>query len=314
MKTLRTIIALGASAIILSGNAVAQNVPTVTLNNGAVMPLFGIGTYNQTNEQAYEGVKYALQHGYRHIDTAHAYGDEEGVGRAIKDSGVPREEIWVTSKLWMNDYGDGKTLEHIDEMLQRLGLEYLDLLYIHQPFGDLEACWKDMEKAVELGKVRTLGISNFDRDPSLIDKFATEMKIKPAILQLESHPYRQALDIKAQCEKYGIILEDWFPLGGQMSQGALFEDPVIKEIAAAHGKTPVQVILRWHIQDGRSAIPGSKTPSHIDENIDIFDFELTAADMQKLRSINKEDPFFKMPGQAVRQMSERNNVVPNFSR
>ena len=314
MKAIRTLLATVATLLLLGCSASAQQIPTVTLNNGAVMPLFGIGTYNQTNDQAYAGVLYALQHGYRHIDTAHAYGDEEGVGRAIKDSGVPREELWVTSKLWMNDYGDGKTLEHIDEMLARLGLEYLDLLYIHQPFGDLEACWKDMEKAVEQGKVRTLGISNFDRDPSLIDKFATQMKIKPAILQLESHPYRQALDIKAQCEKYGIVLEDWFPLGGQMSQGALFRDPVIMEIAQAHGKSPVQVILRWHIQDGRSAIPGSKTPAHIDENIDIFDFELTPEDMQKIRGINKEDPFFKMPGQAVRQMSESSSVVPDFSR
>ena len=273
MKAIRTLLATVATLLLLGCSASAQQIPTVTLNNGAVMPLFGIGTYNQTNDQAYAGVLYALQHGYRHIDTAHAYGDEEGVGRAIKDSGVPREELWVTSKLWMNDYGDGKTLEHIDEMLARLGLEYLDLLYIHQPFGDLEACWKDMEKAVELGKVRTLGISNFDRDPSLIDKFATQMKIKPAILQLESHPYRQA-----------------------------------------HGKSPVQVILRWHIQDGRSAIPGSKTPAHVDENIDIFDFELTPEDMQKIRGINKEDPFFKMPGQAVRQMSENSSVVPDFSR
>jgi len=118
--------------------------------------------------------------------------------------------------------------------------------------------------------------------------------------------------IQAQCEKYGIVLEDWFPLGGQMSQGALFRDPVIMEIAEAHGKSPVQIILRWHVQDGRSAIPGSKTPSHIDENIDIFDFELTAEDMQKIRGINKEDPFFKMPGQNVRRMSETNNVVPRF--
>ena len=313
MKTLKHTLTILAVMFAAFGNMAAQNVPTLTLNNGAVMPQFGIGTYNQTNDQAYAGVLYALQHGYRHIDTAHAYGDEEGVGRAIKDSGVPREEIWVTSKLWMNDYGDGKTLEHIDEMLARLGLEYLDLLYIHQPFGDIEACWKEMEKAVELGKVRTLGISNFDRDPALIDKFATEMKIKPAILQLESHPYRQALEIKEQCAKYGIALEDWFPLGGQMSQGALFRDPVIMEIAQAHGKTPVQVILRWHIQDGRSAIPGSKTPAHIDENIDIFDFELTVDEMQKLRGINKEDPFFKMPGQTVRRMSENSSVVPNFN-
>ena len=312
MKTLISTLSVLTATLMLAGNVAAQNIPTAKLNNGLEMPVFGIGTYNQTNDQAYAGVLYALQHGYRHIDTAHAYGDEEGVGRAIKDSGVPREQIWVTSKLWMNDYGDGKTLEHIDEMLARLGLEYLDLLYIHQPFGDLEACWKDMEKAVELGKVRTLGISNFDRDPSLIDKFATEMKIKPAVLQLESHPYRQALEIKAQCEKYGILLEDWFPLGGQMSQGALFRDPVIVDIARAHGKTPVQVILRWHIQDGRSAIPGSKTPAHIDENIDIFDFELTEAEMQKLRGINKEDPFFKMPGQNVRRMSEQNSVVPSF--
>ena len=304
MKRILTLITM----LGLTLSAMAQ-VPTVTLSNGAVMPQFGIGTFNQTNEQAYAGVLYALKLGYRHIDTAHAYGDEEGVGRAIKDSGIPREEIWVTSKLWPTDYADGNVLQHIDEMLERLQLDYLDLLYIHQPFGDLDACWAEMEKAVEMGKVRTLGISNFDRDPALIDRFATEKKIKPAILQLESHPYRQALDIKAQCEKYGILLEDWFPLGGEMSQGTLFRDPVIAGIAQSHGKTPAQVLLRWHLQDGRSTVPGSKTPAHIEENFNIFDFVLTDAEMAAIRNINKEEPFFRMPGNEVRRMSTEGDRV-----
>lgn len=272
----------------------SAQVPYLTLNNGQKMPQLGLGTFSQTNDQAYAGVLHALQHGYRHIDTAHAYYDEEGVGRAIKDSGVPREEIWVTSKLWIDDYSDGKTQEHIDEMLARLQLDYIDLLYIHQPMGDIVAAWKEMEKAVKAGKVRTLGISNFDREAGLIDQFATQMEIKPAIIQIESHPYRQALEVVEQCSKYNIAIEDWFPLGGAMSQGALFEDPVIKEIAAAHGKTPAQVIIRWHLQEGRSVIPGSKTPSHIDENFDVFDFALSSADMAHIRGINKEDPFFKM--------------------
>lgn len=288
----KTIIACLISVIaVLTASA---QVPYLTLNNGQKMPQLGIGTYGQTNDQAYAGVLYALQHGYRHIDTAHAYYDEEGVGRAIKESGVPREEIWVTSKLWISDYSDGKTMEHIDEMLSRLQLDYVDLLYVHQPMGDVQAAWKVMEEAVKAGKVRTLGISNFERQEGLIEQFATQMELRPAIIQIESHPYRQALEVVALCSQYDIAVEDWFPLGGTMSNGALFEDPVIKDIAAAHGKTPAQVIIRWHLQEGRSVIPGSKTPSHIDENFNVFDFALSSADMARIRGINKEDPFFKM--------------------
>ncbi|MBQ3700168.1 MAG: aldo/keto reductase [Prevotella sp.] len=268
--------------------------PALSLNNGIRMPQFGIGTYQMTNEQAKESVLTALRMGYRHIDTAHAYQDERGVGEAVKESGIPRQDLWITSKLWPSEYGEGKSAEAIDKMLERLQTDYIDLLYVHQPMGDFVGAWKDMEKAVREGKVRALGISNFDANDSVFTRIMENCEIKPASLQIECHPYAQRLDIRKKAAEYGIQVECWFPLGGQMSQGALLKDPVIVEIAQRLKKSPAQVILRWHLQEGFSVIPGSRNPQHIMENAQIFDFALSDRDMLAIRNLNKEQRFFNM--------------------
>ena len=296
----RIITTVAALATMTAVTAFAQDVTTTTagvpmvkLNNGVLMPRFGLGTYLQPSDDVCEqSCLAALKAGYRHIDTAHAYNDERGVGRAVKESGIPREEIWITSKIWPTEYGEGKTLEAIDKMLERLQTDYIDLLYIHQPVGDFVGAWKDMEKAVAQGKVRTLGISNFDADSAAFNRLMREAAIKPAVLQMECHPYAQRIDVRETMKQHGIQVECWFPLGGAMSDGMLLKDPVINSIAQAHGKTAAQIILRWHIQEGFSVIPGSKNPQHIQENINIFDFELTDDEMAQIRALNKEERVF----------------------
>ena len=271
------------------------NVPLVQLNNGILMPQLGLGTFLQPSDSVCEqSCLTALKAGYRHIDTAHAYNDEAGVGRAVKESGIPRKDIWITSKLWSTEYGEGKTLKAIDEMLKRMQLDYIDLLYVHQPIGDFVGAWRDMENAVAMGKVRALGISNFDASDEVFNKIMNESKVKPAVLQIECHPYAQRLAIREKVKPYGIHITCWFPLGGAMSKGALLKDPTIMNIAKTHGKTPAQVILRWHIQEGFSVIPGASNPDYIRENIKIFDFELTDEEMKQMRSLNKEKRFFNM--------------------
>lgn len=281
----------------------AANVPMVQLNNGILMPQFGLGTFLQPSDAVCEqSCRTALKAGYRHIDTAHAYNDEAGVGRAVKESGIPREEIWVTSKLWPNEYGEGKTAQAIDAMLERMQLDYIDLLYVHQPVGDFVGAWKDMEKAVAADKVRALGISNFDANDEVFNRIMEAATIKPAVLQMECHPYAQRLAVREKAKTHNIQVECWFPLGGAMSNGALLKDPTIMEIAKAHGKTAAQVILRWHIQEGFSVIPGASNPDYIKENIDIFDFTLTDDEMAEMRGLNKERRFFNMSLSDVERM------------
>jgi diketogulonate reductase-like aldo/keto reductase len=258
------------------------------------MPQFGLGTYLASNEDCKRACLVAFRNGYRHVDCAHAYQNERGLGEAIKESGIPREEFWITSKLWPSEYGEGKTFAAIDRMLARLQMDYIDLLYVHQPIGDFVGAWKDMEKAVAAGKVRTLGISNFDANDKVFSAIVDSMKIKPAVLQIECHPYAQRLAMREKVKPYNIAVECWYPLGGAMSQGALLKDPLIKTIATAHRKTPAQVILRWHIQEGFSVIPGATNPDYIKENIEIFDFALNDDEIATMRSLNKEKRFFNM--------------------
>jgi len=262
------------------------------LNNGIAMPQFGLGTFTATNEACKEACLVALKNGYRHIDTAHAYRNESGVGAAVKESGIPREEIWITSKLWPSEYGEGTTMEAIDKMLARLNTPYIDLLYVHQPVGDFVGAWKDMEKAVEAGKVRALGISNFDDSDEVFHAIVDNMKIKPAVMQIECHPYAQRLNVREKVKPYEIAIECWFPLGHGNKE--LLSNPVIGKIAETHNKTIAQIILRWHIQEGFSVIPGATNPDYIKENISIFDFELSDEEMTIMRSLNKEKRFFNM--------------------
>ena len=270
--------------------------PYLTLNNGVKMPQFGLGLYMiPEGDVAYNSVKTALENGYRHFDCAHAYQNERSLGRAIKDSGVERDSLWITSKLWPNEYGEGKTLKAIDRMLGRLGLDYIDLVYFHQPIGDFVGGWKEMEQALEMGKVRAIGISNFDTSDSLFDQLLASAKVKPQIMQIECHPYAQRKHWQERCAAEGIQIECWFPLGGRDSKGEILRDKTINEIAKAHGKSAAQVIIRWHMQEGFSVIPGSSNPAHIKENIEVFDFALTDAEMQRIRALDKEARYFNMP-------------------
>ncbi len=272
----------------------AARVPTLKLNNGTEIPQLGIGTFmlGDNNGEAYQAVLTALKLGYRHIDTAHAYQNENSVGRAIKDSGVSREDIWVTSKLWPGDYNDEKA---VDKMLERLGLEYIDLVYLHQPMGDYMSGWNNLVKAQKDGKVRALGISNFDRAEDLFDEFMKQAKVKPQMLQMECHPYAQRVEWQKKLKEHNIQQENWYPLGGRASAGALLKDETINKIAKAKGKSPAQIILRWHIQEGFCVIPGASNPDYLKEDIEIFDFSLSNEEMEAIRGMNGERLFFTTP-------------------
>ena len=276
-------------------NANAQQT-FLTLNNGVRMPQFGLGLYMIADgDEAYNAVRTALAEGYRHFDCAHAYRNEGSLGRAIKDSGVERDSLWVTSKLWPNEYGEGKTLKAIDRMLSRLGLEYIDLVYFHQPMGDYIGGWREMEQALKSGKVRAIGISNFDASDEIFDSLISSARIKPQIIQIECHPYAQRRHWQERCAQEGIQIECWFPLGGRESKGEILRDPVIQRIAQAHGKSAAQVIIRWHLQEGFSVIPGTSNPAYIKENITVFDFALSNVEMAAIRALDKEKRYFTMP-------------------
>ena len=275
-----------------------MDVPLITLNNGVQVPQLGLGTQIQSlerdsseagrallNNTSHDAVVAALQAGYRHLDTAHGYYNERGVGQAIIDSGVPREEIWVTSKLWPSEYGEGVTMAAIDAMLERLQLDYLDCIYLHHPAGDYVGAWKDLEKAYRQGKVRCLGISNFDNWMDAFNAIVEDMEIKPQIMQIEGHPFAQRLETRALAEQYNIQVECWYPLGH--ADDRLLNNDVLTAIAQDHGKSVVQIILRWHMQEGLVAVPGSTNPAHIQENISIFDFELTDDEMAQIRAMDR---------------------------
>ena len=266
---------------------------TVTMNNGVVMPILGIGTYALSSEQAENSVYWALRDGYRLIDTARIYGNEDGVGRgirrAIEEGYVTREDIFVTTKMWTSDFGNGDAA--IDASLQRLGLDYIDLMILHhsQPSNDVDA-YQAMERAVADGKLRCIGLSNY-YEPEDFDRLVNATTIVPALLQNETHPYHQSTEMKTHIAQYGTVLESWFPLGGRGNTQILFNDPTIAALAEAHSKTPAQVILRWHLQAGNIAIPGSSNPDHILENISIFDFELTDDEMVQMTALDRNDRF-----------------------
>ena len=266
---------------------------TVTLNNGVEMPIFGIGTFALSSEQAENSVYWALRDGYHLIDTARIYGNEDGVGRgirrAIEEGYVTREDIFVTTKMWTSDYDDGDAA--IDASLQRLGLDYIDLMILHhsQPSNDVDA-YQAMERAVADGKLRCIGLSNY-YEPEDFDRLVNATVITPALLQNETHPFHQSTEMKNHLAQYGTVMESWFPLGGRGNTQILFNDPTIAAIAGAHGKTSAQVILRWHLQAGNIAIPGSSNPDHILENISIFDFELTDDEMAQMTALDRNDRF-----------------------
>ena len=259
------------------------------LNNNIKMPILGIGTYMLSDSQAEDSVYWALKAGFRLIDTARIYGNEAGVGRgimkAINEGIVKREDIFVTTKLWTSDYSDGAAA--IDGSLQRLGLDYIDLMILHhsQPANDVTA-YNSLEDALRSGKLRSIGLSNY-YTPEDFDRLVNAVSILPAVLQNETHPYHQSGEMKAHIAQYGTMLESWYPLGGRGHTQELFNDPVITAIAAAHNKTSAQIILRWHLQAGNIAIPGSSNEAHIKEDFDIWDFSLTAGEMSQIAALEQ---------------------------
>ena len=263
----------------------------VTLNNGAVIPQFGLGVYQINGDDATrKACLEAFGIGYRHIDTAHAYQNERGIGQVVKESGIERGNIWITTKLWPHEYGEGKTSIAIDKMLKRLDTSYIDLLLLHQQFGDYLGAWRDMEKAVKDGRVRSIGLSNFES--GRLEEILNAAKIAPAVLQVECHPYYQQNELKKRIAAAGTKIESWYPIGH--GDASLINESVFTRLAAKYGKTNVQIILRWHIQEGTIVFPRSTQPAHIRENFDIFDFALTSNEMDEIRALDKGKRFFTM--------------------
>ena len=249
------------------------------------MPMAGIGTFLLSPDEAEASVLSALQCGYRLIDTANAYVNEKAVGRAMKKSGLPREEIFLETKLWPSFY---EQADAVEKTLERLDTDYIDLLLIHQPAGNYIAGYKLMEKAYREGKVRAIGLSNFTVEQ--IQEILGICEVKPAVLQTEVHPYSQEKELKQFLNKEGIVIQAWYPLGH--GDRALIQEPVFTELAEKYGKSNAQIILRWHIQDGNIVIPGSKNPAHIKDNFDLFDFSLTGEEMARIAAMDQKKRYY----------------------
>ncbi len=255
---------------------------TIALNSNYQIPRLGIGVFLATPEVCEESVLRALKLGIRHIDTAVAYMNERAVGRAIKRSGVKREEIFLTTKLWPTQYQ--KVEEAIDDLLKRLDTNYIDLLLLHQPYGAYLEAYKAMEKAVEEGKVRSIGLSNFDLEFFKFEEIVKEANILPAVLQVECHPYYQQRGLKEKIAKYGTRLEAWYPLGH--GDKTLFEEETLKRLSNKYQKSVPQIILRWHLQEGNIIFPSANNPQHLQENSEIFDFELLDSEIEEIRKLD----------------------------
>lgn len=263
------------------------------LNNDVKMPVEGLGTFLMSPAEAEAASLAALEAGYEHIDTANAYMNEKAVGRAIAKSGVARDKIFVSTKLWPSVYEAGDAA--IEGTLNRLGLDYVDMLILHQPVGNYLDAWKTMEKAYKEGKVRALGLSNFPQEK--IAEVIDHAEIRPQLVTVECHPYFAQSDLREYLSQYGIVIEAWYPLGH--GDKGLQEEPVFTKLAEKYGKTPAQVILRWHVQMGTSIIPDSKNPAHIADNADIFDFELTDEEMAEVAKLDGTKKYYEATEEAL---------------
>ncbi|TOY85296.1 aldo/keto reductase [Levilactobacillus brevis] len=258
--------------------------PTIQLNDGNQIPAVGFGTFQIPNDgSTYQAVKAALAAGYRHVDTAVAYFNEAEVGQAVRDSGIPRNEIWVTSKLWLQDFGFEPAQRAIDVSLQKLGLDYLDLYLIHQPYGDVPGAWQAMEAAQKAGKIRSIGVSNMT--PKLWQQFVPEFTTIPAVNQVEFNPYFQQTELRQLLAPHDVKLEAWAPLG--QGNQSLLNEPVIQQLAVKYGKDAGQVILRYENQLGIIVFPKSVHEARIKSNLDIFDFDLTPTEMAQLAALDQ---------------------------
>ncbi len=256
---------------------------TVLLNSGYEMPIYGIGTYSLTGDTCVESVTAALNSDVRLIDTAYMYHNEESVGEAVRNSGIPREEIFVITKLYPNQFSDAEAA--IEEALVKLDIDYIDMMLLHHPGTDDVEAYLAMEKAVADGKIRSLGLSNWYVEE--LKEFIPQINIMPALVQNEIHPYYQENDVIPYIHSLGIVVQGWYPLGGRGYTAELLGNEVISEIAATHGKSSAQVILRWNLQKGVVVIPGSSNPDHIQENAELFDFELTEEEMERINALDR---------------------------
>lgn len=263
-----------------------------TLNNGYKMPMAGIGTFMISPADAEVAVESALRDGARLIDTANAYMNESATGRGIKKSGVPREEIFLVSKLWPTVY-EKETA--VDEMLKRLGTDYVDVLFLHQPTDNWREGYRNIEKAVKEGKVRSIGLSNFSAEE--VQEAIDTMEIKPQLVQVEAHPYYPQTELKKKLAETKMGLMAWSPIGH--GDKSLINEPVFTELAQKHGKSNVQIILRWHVQSGNVVFPGSKNPDHIRDNFNIFDFSLTDEEMAEIAKVDKNTRYYNATPELV---------------
>ena len=263
------------------------------LNNGVKMPVEGLGTFLLSPADAEAASLVALEAGYEHIDTANAYMNEKAVGRAIAKSGIARDKIFVSTKLWPSVYEAGDAA--VDATLARLGLDYVDMLILHQPVGNYLAAWKTMERAYKAGKVKALGLSNFPQDK--IAEVIDAAEIKPQLVTVECHPYFTQEELRAYLKPYGIVIEAWYPLGH--GDAGLMGEPVFAKLAEKYGKTPAQIILRWHTQMGFSIIPGSKNPDHIKDNAAIFNFSLTDDEMAEIAKLDGTKRYYTATEEAL---------------
>ena len=258
---------------------------TMVLNNGIDCPVIGIGTFMLSPADAENSVREALKMGYSLVDTANAYVNERAVGRGIRESGAKREDVFLSTKLWPSEYENENA---VDETLERLGADYVDLLYIHQPAGNWLAGYRQLEKAYKEGKAKSIGISNFEG--RYLEELETEWEIAPQFIQVEAHPYYTQKELRKTLDKYGIRLMSWYPLGH--GDKSLINEPVFAELGEKYGKTPAQVILRWHTQMGFAVIPGSRNVEHIKDNLNILDFELTDEEMNEIAKLDKEQRYY----------------------
>jgi len=263
-----------------------HNPPTLQLNNAISMPQLGLGVWRASDAEAEQAVTWALEAGYRLIDTAAMYGNEAGVGRAVASSGLLRKDVFITTKLWNADQGYDETLRAFEASLQRLGLDYLDLYLIHWPMpqqNKYKETWQAFEKLYDDGRIRAIGVSNFL--PEHLEDLLTDTRITPAVNQIELHPYLQQQETRQVCAAHNIRVESWSPLGG--SKGNVREDPLIQKLAAHYSKSSAQIVIRWQLQSGLIVIPKSVHQERIQENIDVFDFELTPTDMEQLGKLDR---------------------------
>lgn len=281
----------------------------VTLSNGVKMPQLGYGVYQVTKEECERCVADALSVGYRHIDTAQSYFNEEEVGNAIKKSGIPRNEIFITTKVWIEHYGYEECKRSVLESMLKLQVDYIDLVLLHQPFADYYGAWRALEELYAEGKLRAIGVSNFYPD-RLID-LCSFARIKPMVNQVETHPHNQQIEAQEWMKKYGVQIEAWAPFGE--GRGGLFTDPVISEIASKYGKTTAQVILRWELQRGIVVIPKSVHKERMEQNFNVFDFTLSEEDMKAMATLDKKTSSFfshtdpNMVEWFVKMVEERKN-------